>query len=221
MAHRQLPGERLEARPLHLVEVADGAVHDRPHAADRPHDRAVHFAQGCPGRMRPVEVLHDQDLRARLLAHVAPVFGPGARMLLGMVGVARLDHHRHGVADHRPHLGHEVGERLAADSLPRRVVGRDLLPAVVDRGRIEAAEFQQGGLIELRVAGGGNGHRCLRRGEWFANMICHLSKTCQPRDAAGVRGLSVPTVRHSRLSRASLISCPENLGQRTRTSPGP
>ena len=44
MAHRQLPGERLEARPLHLVEVADGAIHDRPHAADCPHDRAVHFA---------------------------------------------------------------------------------------------------------------------------------------------------------------------------------
>ena len=159
--------------------------------------------------MRPVEVLHDEDFWARLLAHVTPVFRPGAGMLLGMGGVARLDHHRHCVADHRPHLGHEVVERLAADPLARRVMGRDLLPAVVDRGRIEAAEFQQGGLIELRSAGGGNGHRCLLRGERFTNMICHISKTCQPRDAAGVRGLSVPSVSHSRLSRASLTPVPK------------
>jgi hypothetical protein len=44
VAHAQPPGQGLEARAGHLVQVADGPVDDRSHAAQRAVDAGVDFA---------------------------------------------------------------------------------------------------------------------------------------------------------------------------------
>lgn len=63
MARRQLTCEGLEAGVVHFIEVADGAIHDGSHAADRPHHGAVHLADTGAEGMRPVEVLHHEEGR--------------------------------------------------------------------------------------------------------------------------------------------------------------
>ena len=67
-----------------------------------------------------------------------------------MRGVAGLEDHRHGIAHHGTHVRHEVAGLLEVEAVLARIVPGDLLPAVVDRGRIPAFQLQQFGIAQSR-----------------------------------------------------------------------
>ncbi len=69
-----------------------------------------------------------------------------------MLGIGWLDHDRHRVADHRPHLRHEVMGFFDVEGVRCDVGFGNLFPAVVDRGRVPSLQFQQVGVRET-IAG--------------------------------------------------------------------
>ena len=87
VAHAQPPGQRLEARAVHLVQVADGAVDDRAHAAQRAVEIAGDLAPEGPDHAGLVEVLDHHDLRPRHAADVLAVFAPGVGILRRCAGL--------------------------------------------------------------------------------------------------------------------------------------
>jgi len=166
ISRHQPPGEGLKADAIHLVEVADAAVDDRADAAQRSVDAAVDFAPKRPDHPRLVEVLHHHDLRPRHAADVGPILAPGVWVVLRMLPVARLADDRHGVADHRPHRRHEIASLLEIEAVFRGVVPGDLLPTVVDGGRVPALKLQQFGVSQ----------------PWLGSVcLCHLRGSCGPR----------------------------------------
>ena len=148
VADAEPAGEGLEASVGHLIEVAHRAVRDGAHAAERAVGVGVHLAPEGADDARLVEILHDDDFRPRHAGEVTAV----VTLRVGyfaVLRVARLDDHRDRVANHRPHLRHEVARLLEIDAVARAVVFGELLPAVVDGRRVPALELVQVGVGKL------------------------------------------------------------------------
>src|SRR5262249_44760101 len=139
----QPSGQRLEARVTHLVQVAYAAIHNRPDATQRAVYVRIDLAQERADEIRLIQILDDDDLRPPDTCHITAIFVPAIRVIFPMRGIARLANDRDCVADHRAHLRHEINGLFEIESVAPRVTVRHLLPAVVDRRRVPAAQFQQ------------------------------------------------------------------------------
>ena len=173
--------ERLKAGVRHLVEVADRTVGDRADAAQRTVGVRVHLAPERADDARLVEVLHHDDFRPRHAGDVTPVITQSARLVL-VRRITWLDDERDRVADHRPHLRHEVAGLLEVDAIARAIVLRDLLPAVVDGRCVPALE-----LVQVSVG------KLTGRSRWIHGIgFCELSKRDEPEKCfhSRVSGLS-------------------------------
>src|SRR5207237_1127340 len=101
----------------------------------------------------------------------------------GMFFVAGLEHDRHGVPHHRPHLRHEVAGFLDVKAVPAGVVFRELLPAVVDGGSIPAFELEEFGVSQARAVWSRHGS-AVSWVSWsatFGGVLLHGSSAPPPR----------------------------------------
>ncbi len=169
MADAEPAGQGLEAGVGHLVNVADRPVRDRADTAQCTVGVAVDLAPERADDPRLVEILDNHDLRPGHAGNVAPVFQPGVRAGLAMPPLRRLDHHRHRVADHRPHRRHEVAHLLQIEGVGGGIGPGDLLPAVVHGGGVPALKLQEvgvgkrhGGPPSWRDRRGGSPEKCRR-----------------------------------------------------------
>ena len=113
-----------------------------PESCDGPKGR-MNYPDGFVSKDKQwLNFAFDDNLRARHAGDVAAILARRA-VLRFVRRVARLDDQRDRVADHRPHLRHEVARLLDVDTFARVVMLRDLFPAVVDRRRIPAFELEQ------------------------------------------------------------------------------
>src|ERR1041385_2476078 len=83
--------QSFESRIVHLVQVADRAVGNGSHAAQRAMGVAVDFAPKRADNPRFVQVLQDDNFWARRRGDVATVLAPGVRVRLLMFRIARLN----------------------------------------------------------------------------------------------------------------------------------
>ncbi len=65
-----------------------------------------------------------------------------------MRSVTRLDNHRDGVSNHRSHLRHEVACLFEIEAVGSRITSRNLLPSVIDGGRVPTFELKEFGVAE-------------------------------------------------------------------------
>ncbi len=146
MTDAQLAGEGFEAGIGHLIHVADRAIDNGAHATEGAVHVAVHLAPEGANDARLVEILHADDLGSRNAGDVTAIVISGVRVCLAMPLVAGFDDHGDGITDHRPHLRHEVARFLEIERVGRRIAAGDLLPAVVDGGRVPALELEEVGV---------------------------------------------------------------------------
>src|SRR5262249_15592729 len=108
MADTESAGDRFEARIRHFIHIANCAVDDGADASESAVDIGIDLApEGAKG-VRFIEVLDNDDLWPRLGGDVFAIFRPGIGIVLAMGLLAGLNYDGDGVADHRPHLRHEV-----------------------------------------------------------------------------------------------------------------
>jgi hypothetical protein len=151
MSHTQPPRQRLESGVHHFIHIADGAVRDGPHAAQRTMNVAVDLAPKRAVSVRLVQILHHVDFGARRTRDLFRVLGPRVRIARGMLAISRLNHDRNGAAHHRAGMRHEVGTRLQIEAVAGRILTGDLLPSVINCRSIPAAQFQHIAGSELSV----------------------------------------------------------------------
>ena len=147
MADTKAGSERLEAEGGHFAEVADAAVGDDADAAERPVQAGVHLADIGADDGGLVEILDDEDFRARHARDVVAV-SPRRLSVALVIRVARLDDESDRAADHGPELWHEIAHVGPVDG-GAPIARGDLLPAIIDGRRRQPLEAQE---VALRQA---------------------------------------------------------------------
>lgn len=154
MTHASAARQGFESGRSHLVGIADTPVDNRAHTTEGAMKVAGDLTPKRPVKMWFVQVLHDHDFWARNRREIVAILAPGGWVLLGVLRVARLAGHGHGIAGHRPHLRHVVAHRLEVETVPIGFASRNLFPAIVDGGGIPTLElvdfaFGQTGLLRF------------------------------------------------------------------------
>src|ERR1041385_3660940 len=92
--------------------------------------------------LRFVQILNHNNFRSFGLADIAAILLPGIGSVSFMPGFARFDEQRHGVADHRPHMWHEIPRLFEVEPIPTWIMAGNLFPTVVDGWGIPAFELE-------------------------------------------------------------------------------
>jgi len=116
---------------------------------------AVDLAPKGPEHPWFVEVLDHDNLWSRRRSQVAAILGPAVWIGLAMGGIARLNHDRDGLADHRTHLGHEIASFFEVERVSRGIMPGDLFPTIIDCRSIPAFQLEQFSMGKLVARGRG------------------------------------------------------------------
>ena len=115
VADTKAGGKGFEPRIGHFIQIPDAAVGDGAYTAQRAMGIAVYLAPSGADEVRFVQILYNHDLRSGNACDVFPVGAGVVRLFVS--GVAGLDHHGDGPANHGAHLGHEIRGRLEVECI--------------------------------------------------------------------------------------------------------
>ena len=142
VADAESSSQGLETRIGHFINIANGPIDNGSNTTERAMRIAVDLAPKGTDYPRFVEILNDDDFWPRNVGYVATILLPRICMGFAMRLVARLDNDSNRVANHRPHLLHEISNLFKIKTMSGRIASRDLFPAIVDRRRIPSLQLQ-------------------------------------------------------------------------------